>query len=128
MNFAAMFNNSHAIVGAPQYLLGTHLNQEFFYPMLEDIVGERSEEKIRKLDQHIREKYKNKDPNWKQTIYMQYSDKEYTYDMHIKYLIDDLLNSTIETHFEKLDYSEHTDVHKFFPDYLHRTINNILGK
>lgn len=126
LNFAVMFNNSYAIVGAPQYLLGTHLNQEFFYPMLEDIIGDRTDEKIALLDEHIKKKYINKNKEWKQYVYMQYSDVEYTFDMHIQYLIDDLKMTNITTNFDLLHYQDHSEVHKFFPDYLHKTTEKIL--
>lgn len=126
LNFAAEFDNSFAIVGAPQYLLGRHLNEEFFFPMLEDIIGTRTKEKIDDLDNHVRNKYIHKSSNMKQSIYLQYSDKEYGFEKHIKYLIEDLKKTNIDVHYECLDYKEHSDVHKYFPAYLHKNISSII--
>lgn len=126
LNFAAEFDNSYAIVGAPQYLLGRHLNEEFFYPMLEDIIGERTVEKIEDLDNHIRHKYLQSPIKQNQSIYLQYSDKEYTFEKHIAYLIEDLKKTNIDVHYECLNYVDHGDVHKYFPSYLSRSIESIL--
>lgn len=136
LNFAVEFDNSYAIVGAPQYKLGDHLNEEYFYPMLEDIIGIRTKENIAQLNNHIREKYKNKSNLLKQTIYIQYSEKEWsyvfnesTYQKHIKYLIEDietLTNIVLER--EVLDYKDHNDVHLYYPNYLVNKVNLILGE
>lgn len=134
LNFAIEFKNSLAIVGAPQYHLGTHLNEPYFYPMLEDIFGSRTDEKIALLDQHICNKYKKNGYGMNQQIFIQYSTvewstvfNEFTYERHIKYLLNDLEKYTdITVHKEVLDYTDHSDVHKFFPDYLKRNIREIL--
>lgn len=134
LNFAIEFKNSIAIVGAPQYHLGTHLNEPYFYPMLEDIFGPRTDEKIALLDQHICDKYKKNGYGMNQQIYIQYSPaewstvfNEYTYERHIRYLLDDLEKYTnITVRKEVLDYKDHSDVHRFFPDYLKRNIKELL--
>lgn len=56
LNFSVEFENSYAVVGAPQYKLGSHLNEPFFHPMLKDIIGEITQERISQLDNHIAEK------------------------------------------------------------------------
>ncbi len=126
LNFAAMYNNSYAIVGAPQYLLGTHLIHDNLYLMMDDIIGCRDRNRVLALDDHIRVKYEKKPQEYKQTIYIQYSEEEYTYDLHIKQLIEDLKKTSIEVNLEILHYKEHTDVHKYFPKYLQDVISCIL--
>lgn len=136
LNFAVEFANSIAIVGAPQYHLGSHLNEPFFFPMLEDIIGSRTDDKILQLDQHICEKYKKHGYGMNQKIYIQYSPEEwskvfneYTYERHIKHLLSDLEKYTdIGVFSEILDYKDHNDVHKYFPEYLVRTIHSTLGE
>lgn len=134
LNFAVEFDNSYAIVGAPQYKLGDHLNEEYFYPMLEDIIGIRTKENIAQLNDHIREKYKNKSNLLKQTIYIQYSEKEWsyvfnesTYQKHIKFLIEDIETMTnIVLECEVLDYKDHNDVNLFYPKFLVDTVRKII--
>ena len=136
MNFAVEFDNSFAIVGAPQYFLGSHLNEPFFYPMLEDIFGEITEEKITDLDRHIQNKYLSWNKDYKQSIYIQYSAvewssvfKEYTYEKHIKYLISDIkMHTRIDLYEQVLDYKDHNDVYKYYPRYLIENIERITNK
>lgn len=126
LNFAAMYNNSVAIVGAPQYLLGTHLIHDNLYYIMDDIIGSRDSKLVLQLDDHIRAKYMAKPETYKQKVYIQYSDIEYTYELHIKPLLLDLESSNIELHAEKLHYSNHSDVHFYFPKYLHDTLLQVL--
>lgn len=135
LNYAVEFDNSYAIVGAPQYKLGSHLNEPFFYPMLEDIFGDITPDKISNLDDHIKRKYKSLDSDKRQHIYLQYSSaeyseifKEFTYEKHIRYLIEDLRKYTnIELSCEVLDYKDHNDVHKYYPDYLKSKLHYIIN-
>lgn len=134
LNFGVEFENSYTIVGAPQYKLGSHLNEPFFYPVLEDIFGNINQEKIDDLDMHIKRKYEMLPKGSNQHIYLQYSMlewssvfNEYTYEKHIKYLINDIKEKTdIELHCEVLEYKDHGDVHQYFPIYLKNTLNSII--
>ena len=134
LNFAVEFDNSYAIIGAPQYKLGDHLNEEYFYPMLKDIIGSLSPENIKLLNNHIRDKYLKKNDRYRQKIYIQYSEvewsdvfKEFTYQKHIKYLIDDIKTLTnIDLECEIMDYRDHNDVHLFYPRFLKEKIESIL--
>lgn len=125
INFGLEFDNSYIISGAPQYFLGTHLNEPYFYDMLEDIVGERTEANIQSLDNHIRNKIQKLHHN--SHVFLQYSNKEPIYETQIKHLVEDLSNSDIKCEFCELDYPEHADVHKYFPQYLHDSIMSIIN-
>lgn len=126
LNFASMYDNSIAIVGAPQYLLGRHLIHDRLFLIMDDILGTRDETEVLKLDSHIKNRYQNDNKKQNQKIYMQYSDREYTYELHIKELIEDIKKTNIELYLETLHYENHSDVHKFFPAYLNKIISTIL--
>lgn len=136
LNFAVEFENSIAIVGAPQYKLGTHLNEPFFYPMLEDIIGNRTSGKIKNLDDHIKNKYINMPKGLNQQIFIQYSPvewsdvfRQYTYKTHIEPFIQDVRKYTdIQLNEERVFYKEHNDVHKYFPSYLCTILSNLINK
>ena len=127
LNFASMYDNSVAIVGAPQYLLGTHLIHEKLYLIMDDILATRDETKVLELDNHIKERYSNLPKDVKQKIYLQYSDQEFTYELHIRELIDDIKKTNIELHLEKQHYKNHADVHQYFPSYLRKVLIDILN-
>ena len=126
INFATMFKGANAVVAAPQYLLGNYLNCDIMRDQLIDIVGDNSPENIQYLNNRLRNKIFNEGKKNKPIIYIHYSDEEHTYEEHIKYLIEDLKKAEIKVYEDIGHYPEHSDLYKFFPEYLVKMIKEIL--
>lgn len=93
---------------------------------MRDIVGEVTQNKVRYLNNRLKNKIIEKGKMNKPTVYIQYSDMEHTYEDHIKYLLSDLYNADIDVHEEVLHYPNHGDLYKYFPKYLVETVNRLI--
>lgn len=128
INCGIEFEHATIIAGAPQYRLGTYLDKPANRPNLIDIIGEYSPERIAELDVRLEHKIKNNVKAPSQRIYLHYSNVEHTYEKHIKDLRGDLLDSGILYYEDVADYAEHGDVGKYYPAYLVKTVNELIGK
>lgn len=122
LNFFLSFKtiNSVAIVGAPQYLLASHLLHEGFEQMLQYILGKIDDCSINELDKYVQAKIANY--NLSGRLYLQYSRHEEFYQSQINPLINDLKSSLVSCYFEERPYSLHSEVHKYFPSFLIQVI------
>lgn len=127
INFASEFINSICIVGAPQYRIGSHLNQPYFHDMLSDIIGTINDSNVISLDYRLSKKLLDYGKNNIRVLYLQYSSKEEYYFSQIEPLINDLVMLKMNFKAMVLDYSLHTDVHKYFPLYLKDLLTQILS-
>lgn len=127
------------IAGAPQYLLGTYLTcnttnkplLELFEYLTGKTYNDEVQEEIEELDHIISDKLKQRSSMKKDMscdVYLHYSDKEHTYLDNIIYLVQDLKKTSINLQEEVLHYSKHGDVAKFFPEFLIKSIEEILLK
>ena len=79
------------IVAAPQYYLGTYLDNYKWKGNLEEILGGSiSVDNKYQLDNRLKEKILSDKYSKSQTVYLHYSDQEHTYEEHIADLISDL--------------------------------------
>lgn len=122
--FGMNFNNSKIIVGAPQYFLGEYLKVEANSHVLEYIMGDKSKESIDYLNELLPKKIKNTTNEF--NTYIHFSKEEHTYKNHIKYLLNDLKESSKFIETDILHYKEHNDVGIYFSKYLCKTLDNIL--
>ena len=117
LNFGVEIPDSVMIVGAPQYFLTTYLlagNIE----TLNHILGERTSEKEEVVEYYLRNKLL-KNPNLAtQKVYLHYSDKEHTYEEHIKHMLKDMEEAGYRIEKDVADYTNHSDVSYHFPDFL----------
>lgn len=127
INCGLEFKDAIIIAGAPQYRLGTYLDKPANRPNLIDIIGEYTPENIAELDVRLEHKIKNNPYAATQTCYLHYSNVEHTYEKHIKALRQDLIDSGIQFYEDVESYSEHGDVGKYFPMYLVKTVNELIG-
>lgn len=126
INCGLEFPQAVIIAGAPQYRLGTYLNKPVNLPNLEDIVGTITPERIETLDHRLEEKIRQNPYASTQTCYLHYSDREHTYEKHIRDLLRDLKASGVTVYEDVAEYPEHSDVGKFYPPFLSETVYAII--
>ncbi|HFK1497445.1 TPA: hypothetical protein ACGXMW_001677 [Bacillus paranthracis] len=115
---------STIIVGAPQYYLRYYLNDAKDNRRLAQICGEKVED-IGKADYIIKRKID--DNKFTGKIYLHYSSQEHTFEEHIVDLIEDIERVGIKLETDEQEYKNHSDVAIYFPDYLLKSLNNILA-
>lgn len=126
LNFGLSYPAANIVIAAPQYYLGSYLDNPKWKENLEEILGENvSEENKRALDLRLKRKISGDMFGNSQTIYIHYSDQEHTYKEHVKDLLEDLNGSGISIHTDAGKYSVHEELKHYFPDYLQKTIREI---
>ena len=128
INCGIEFKDAIIIAGAPQYRLGTYLDKPANRPNLIDIIGEYTPEKIAELDVRLEKKIKANPFASTHTIYLHYSNVEHTFEKHIRAMRQDLLDSGIQLYEDIESYPEHGEVGKYFPNYLVKTVNDIVSQ
>ena len=128
INCGIEFENAIIIAGAPQYRLGTYLDKPANRPNLIDIIGEYTPERIAELDVRLENKIKNNPYANTQTCYLHYSNVEHTFEKHICAMRQDLIDSGIQLHEDIESYPEHGDVGKYFPNFLVKTVNEMISR
>lgn len=127
LNFGVEIPNSVMIVGAPQYFLVTYLlagNIE----TLNHILGERTAEKEEVVEYYLRNKLLG-NPNIKtQKVYLHYSNKEHTYEEHIKHMVKDMEEAGYCLEKDVADYANHSDVSYHFPEFLKSKVNDVVNQ
>lgn len=128
LNFGLDRPNSIMIVGAPQYRLGTYLNNiEGDKATLKYIIGNQIKRQyIESLDYRLEMKIKNNIYNMTQKIYMHYSINEENYVEHIAPLINDLLSTKIFLKCDISEYDAHAEVGKYYPKFLIKVLNEVI--
>lgn len=128
INCGIEFPEAVIIAGAPQYRLGTYLDKPVNRPNLIDIIGAYTPENIEALDRRLEEKIRENPLAGGQTCYLHYSNREHTYEKHIRDLLRDLKASGITVYEDIADYPEHSDVGKYYPAFLSETICDIITR
>ncbi|SFB19062.1 hypothetical protein SAMN05216249_11249 [Acetitomaculum ruminis DSM 5522] len=126
LNLGMAFENSRMIVGSPQYYLATYLETSSNIPTLTQIMGEKTPEKFEKLDFYLRDKLKNNQYIKSQKIYYHYSNKEHTYFEHVKDMIRDMKKFGYDIKEDVADYTNHSEISYYFPDFLKKSIYDII--
>lgn len=123
--FGLPFKNSIIITGAPQYMLGNYLSIPNHNKILEYIMGDIGVNSINKLNSLMENKLKLYKEN-NNTIYLHYSKQEETYISDISLLVKELENLNYKVFYDIEDYKTHSELTKFFPDFIKNIlINNI---
>ena len=126
VNFGIHYKNSVMIAGSPQYLLGTYMHEtKKFNKGLEDIVSMPvTDEKIKQLDDRLRDKIRNDPYADTQTAYIQYSEKEDGHKEHMVSMIEDMKKAGLNVHCDRQMFTEHSDLKHYFPEYLKTNLIN----
>lgn len=134
INFGVGFPGSTIIAGAPQYRLGDYLMDQNnrLERTLISITGsgylDAHQDKLEKLNNHLRVKILDAVRNNSENqIYLHYSEAEHTYSEHIKYMLMDLDTGNFTTKKEILFYENHSDISLYFPDFLIRSIEEVMA-
>lgn len=128
LNFSFHFPNVKACIGAPPYFLGYRIKRADFLPNLVSIVGDPiTDDALNKLNQRLRNKVLN--PIYKpEIIALHYSNKEHTYDNHVKFILEDLKTSGIQVVEDIADYPKHGEIAYYYPSFMEKTIEEWLKK
>ena len=126
INCGIEFPDATIIAGAPQYRLGTYLNKPANYPNLLDIIGEDTPENLERLNHRLERKLAADPYAAGQTCYLHYSNREHTYEKHIRDLLRDLKATGMTVIEDVADYPEHSDVGKYYPHFLSQTVCDII--
>lgn len=124
--YSFFIENVDVCIGAPQYHLGSYLYKMEDKRNLQSIIGNNiTKEKIKWLDNYLSSIISQSTitPN---SIYLQYSNIEHTYQEHIKDLISDIKKRGIKIEEEIKSYQEHGDVAFYYPKFLKDTIKKII--
>lgn len=124
LNFGLEYDNAFVVSGGPQYLLGDYLLQSENNHTLSHIVGEVTEDKIDFLNHYLQGKILNNEKIQGQRIFLHYSDQEHTYMEHIQYLLEDLNKKQYNVVCDVADYTDHSQISFYFPEFLVKTIEN----
>ena len=126
VNFGLQYPDSFIVAGGPQYYLGQYLVNSQNNECLEHIVGEVTEEKIKCLDTRLKNRIIEKKFGNKQKIYLHFSNKEHTYEEHIKDLVTELTADGYIIECDIADYSNHSEISYYFPDFLIKILSRII--
>ena len=126
MLFGIHYPNSVMVVAAPQYFLGNYLDSEKFRPTLEEILGGPVTEKNKNaLNHRLKQRIREDTAAKTQRVYIHYSDKEHTYEEHIRALLEDLTAAGVEVHTDVKHYPTHEELKYFFPEYLSSVLEQL---
>lgn len=126
LNFGIRYPNSVMVVAAPQYFLGNYLDSEKFRPTLEGILGGPVTEKNKNaLNHRLKQRIREDTAAKTQRVYIHYSDKEHTYEEHIRALLEDLTAAGVEVHTDVKHYPTHEELKYFFPEYLSSVLEQL---
>jgi len=127
INFGLQYSDSYIVAGGPQYFLGRYLVKSQNTECLEHIIGTVSEEKIAKLDGRLKERIREKKYGNKQKIYLHFSNKEHTYEEHIRDLVQELTDCGYDIDCDIADYTNHSDISYYYPDFLVKTVSELIS-
>ncbi len=126
LNFGLNYQNSTIITGAPQYNLGYYLENRRSKQLLHTVLGKSyTHEDVQNLNNIIKNKIVDNEYKNKFRIYLHISNKEHTYNEHVKFLIEDLKQHGYTYSLDVHEYETHDEVSKYFPIYLRTIINEI---
>ena len=125
LNIMTSFSDSVAIVGAPQYKLANYLLSPALATCKRYVMSDTTETKIKFLNDYLKNKLEKAKGNHN-IVYLHYSNREHTYEDHVKYLIEDLNNYGYKVIMECCGYTEHWDVSMYYPDFLLRSLGQCL--
>lgn len=127
LNFGLDYENSIIISGAPQYFLGDYLIKSGNIEAYRHILGENNNDIAHDiLNQRLRSKILDEGRSASQIIHLHFSDKEHTYNEHIAFLLCDLQKKGYRVNTDVANYTNHSDISLYFPDYLRKVLNSAM--
>lgn len=131
--FAALYfglrdDGSIIISGGPQYILGDHFlkNHRYMENTVPYIFGENySEKDVKKLNSIVSDVISETKGNNCQ-IHLHYSEKEFTYEDHVKHLLKDLNDNGIYFCEDIAHYENHAEIAYYYPEFLISTLKEFI--
>jgi len=123
--FGLRMNAKVVISGAQQYYIGNYLYQNDHRPIYNYITGSNDETDIEFMNNILTNEITMQEN--KPIIHLHYSKNEHTYSEHIKDLIEDLEKNNYSVFKDEGTYHTHSEVARYFPHYLIKTISYYLG-
>lgn len=127
LNFGLMYPNAQIVIGGPQYYLCSYLKSSDNLAAYANILGSSTTQKEEELEFRLREKIKSCKYTDTQHVFIHYSNQEHTYKEHICDLIRDLYEKGFTITEDIASYKEHSDISYYFPDFLKKTIEDIIA-
>ncbi len=126
INFGLQYPDTYIVAGGPQFYLGQYLVGSHNTECLVHILGQATDENITKLDERLKARIIEKKYGNNQNIYLHFSNKEHTYEEHIKDLVQVLNDNGYDVKCDIASYTNHSDISYYFPDFLVKTISEII--
>ncbi len=125
LNFGVKYPNARIIAGAPQYYLADYLAVHGTVA-LDYItnIGDDAEKQI--LNHYLENNLLQNEYYATQKIYFHYSDNEHTYEEHVQDLLATLYQKGYEVHEERMSYTNHWDISRYFPAFLLQSISEAV--
>ena len=120
LDFSFCFPNTVCCIAAPQYFVGDYMNTESKLPNLRAAIeGEITESSLEEINNRLRNIIKTS-PIRPLRAYLHYSDKEHTYEEHVKFMLEDLHRGGIPVEEDAMHYASHDELVNYFPAYLNK--------
>ncbi|MGN1235434.1 MAG: hypothetical protein ACI4U2_05605 [Christensenellaceae bacterium] len=124
LHFALASEGDVAVMGGPQYRLGSYLMRSEMENLLDWIMGGRGAEEIDALDRLLPDQIKEARPR---AVFLHYSDAEHTYEDSVKPMLFDLERAGYPVVKDVSHYTRHADVGVRFAEYLPDMLRTILA-
>lgn len=92
---------------------------------MEEILGGPVTEKTKCAESSTETAHSGRYSGKTQRVYIHYSDKEHTYEEHIRALLEDLTAAGVEVHTDVKHYPTHEELKYFFPEYLSSVLEQL---
>lgn len=116
--YGLKYNASDIFAGACQYRIGKWLSSPLHNSIIDGMRGEIEREEFVEMMNKYMENVISQNKNSTSTIHIVYSKKENTYDIHIKYLIEELKKNNINVVEKECFFEVHNAVGYDFIPYL----------
>lgn len=126
LNFGSQFEGAYVIAGGPQFFLADYLKGS--PERLAYIIGEPTDGKKDMLNRYLYNKLINNRFIEGQKYYLHYSDKEHTYEEHIRDMVRVMQEKGYNISFDIAGYENHSDISYYFPEFLCRSIKQIISE
>lgn len=128
LNFGLQYPKAYIVIGGPQYYLTSYLKGTENMPSFEHILGNVTPEKEQFLEYYLQRRINADEYADTQHIFIHYSNKEHTYEEHIKDLLADMKARGLHICEDVADYNAHSDISLYFPEFLVKSIEEIVCK
>ena len=125
LNFSFLIPNVTAVIGAPQYFLGTYLDKDDTRENLRYLIGDITEDSKNLLNTRLQKRILSSHIKPIE-VYFHYSNVEHTYEDHVKDMLRDLKTARVIVIEDVHNYPKHSGLKDHYPLFLQNTIKMII--